>query len=156
ESVVSMTQVQAATRVVELDGSRVVVRPGLADAVTPKRGREGNKERVEVRSDGFVATIATVLTDSEREIYERGFAGLHEDCRFHDLVMTELRERFEHFYLVLAEESEPGRPIAVQPAFVVREDLLTGMPAGVMPLVRGLRRLRPNALNPKMLMVGCA
>src|SRR5262249_15049407 len=84
-------------------------------------------------------------------------AGLREQCcdhRYYELIQSTIRGRFEHLYLAISDTG--GTVHAIQPGFVVREDLLAGVPKRLSGAVRVLRRIWPGALMLRMLMVGCA
>ena len=123
------------------------VRMASSDAVESRDAAAGER-------DDFRVCVKRDLAPAERTVLAAGLADCYENAAYHEIVRSTLTDRFEHLYLVLGDCRNPVR--AVQPAFVVREDLLAGVPRGVMPAVRMVRSVFPNALNPKMLMVGCA
>jgi hypothetical protein len=104
---------------------------------------------------GLVAEVYTPgdLPEELWPVFEAGLRDAPLDHRYHLLTMRTLTDRFEHLLLVLREAD--GRPLCVQPVFLVREDLLAGVPARLGVLVRAVRALFPNALRPRMLMLGC-
>ena len=82
------------------------------------------------------------------------FFGTHwKDQRFLRAVEQTLTDDVEHacFYL----EDEAGEPLALQPGFVVRQDLALGTPPALTRVVRALRTRWPHFLRPRMLMIGC-
>jgi hypothetical protein len=121
-------------------------------AVPPNAG--GATCAADISKRGYQVRVVRELGVAERAAWEAGFADLYQDYRYHEIIQSTLTDRFDHLYLVLGDDENRVR--AVQSAFVVREDLLAGVPNGIVPVVRALRGILPNALNPKMLMVGCA
>ncbi|MGD9688718.1 MAG: GNAT family N-acetyltransferase [Phycisphaerales bacterium] len=79
----------------------------------------------------------------------------HACCehRYFDLMGATITERFTHLRIEL---SERGALRAVQPAFLVREDLLMGAPAWIRRAGEIVRRGAKGALTLNMLMIGNA
>ena len=89
--------------------------------------------------------------------YETWMAGLqHEanDHRYYELTHAALGEQFEHYYLLLKDHT--GLTRAIQPFLLVKQDLVTGMPAAVRGGMTKIRQRFPAALVMRMLMVGCS
>lgn len=88
------------------------------------------------------------------EATQSRFFGAHwKDQRFLRMVEETVTADVEHvcFYI----EDDAGEPLAVQPGFIVRQDLALGTPAALTRLVRTMRTRWPNFLRPRMLMIGC-
>ncbi len=88
------------------------------------------------------------------ETTQARFFGAHwKDQRFLRVVGQTLTTDVEHlcFYV----ENDAGEPLALQPGFIVRQDLALGTPAALTTLVRAVRRVWPHFLRPRMLMLGC-
>ncbi len=116
----------------------------------------------DVRVGGFAARVhrgggggeGGGLPGHELGAWRASLAGSCHDHRYFDLAQRELTDRFEHLQIVLADDQ--GRTRAVQPAFITREDLLTGAPPRLAAMLAPIRRVWPGFLRPRMLMVGCA
>src|SRR5271168_573630 len=83
--------------------------------------------------------------------WRSAFAGERKDRRYYELVEDTL-DGFAFGYLLV----EDGELRAVQPYFVVDQDLVTGAEGSVQRIVGWLRRFWPRFLYARTLMVGCA
>jgi Peptidogalycan biosysnthesis/recognition len=85
--------------------------------------------------------------------WQSAFAQERKDHRFYELIEDTLRDGFSYGYLVI----EDDRTVcAVQPIFLLDQDLLAGLGERVKKLVVGGRRLWPRFMFARTLMVGCA
>lgn len=80
------------------------------------------------------------------------FASRSKDRRYYEIAEETLGDQFEHRYCVVRNQ---GGEMAVQPFFIVRQDLLAGTQGRMGRLLAWIRRGWPNLLKPRMLMVGC-
>jgi Acetyltransferase (GNAT) domain len=101
---------------------------------------------------------ATVHIASREEIaclprWARAFAGERKDFRFYELVEDTLRDGFDYGYFVVANGAEI---CAIQPYFILDQDLLAGTNGYAKPLIAGVRRLWPRFMLARTLMVGCS
>jgi hypothetical protein len=85
--------------------------------------------------------------------WQAAFARERKDHRYYELVEDTLTDGFTYGYFVVERD---GAVCAIQPYFIVDQDLLAGTGAQVTRLVAGLRRTWPRLLRARMLMVGCA
>jgi Acetyltransferase (GNAT) domain len=88
------------------------------------------------------------------QAWQRAFAGQRKDRRYFELVEDTLDQGFDHRYFVLT--GEDGTVRAIQPFFLLDQDLLAGMGAGIAKLAQAVRRVFPRFLLMRTLMVGCA
>jgi hypothetical protein len=100
---------------------------------------------------------ASVHIASREEIarlprWARAFAGERKDFRFYELVEDTLRDGFDYGYVVVANGAEI---CAIQPYFILDQDLLTGTNGYAKPLIDGVRRLWPRFMRARTLMLGC-
>ncbi len=80
---------------------------------------------------------------------ERGF-----DHAYYELLHRALDSQFEHYYLVLKKST--GK-VLVQPVFVVRQNILAGLPAFFRnAMERSVCRWLPDLFETKTLMIGCS
>src|SRR5262249_24573243 len=85
--------------------------------------------------------------------WHAAFAGERKDRRFYELLEDTLKDGFKYRYLIVEDDRSV---CAIQPFFVVDQDLLAGVSAGVKKLIAGMRRLWPRFMYARTLMVGCA
>ena len=84
--------------------------------------------------------------------WETMLSGRRKDHRCLRIIEETIRQDFEYHYLVL--EDTDGRVRDVQPFFVHTQDLLAGMGSRVRRIIGWLRKLVPNLLTLRTLMVG--
>ena len=101
---------------------------------------------------------STIRITSRDEIsgslhWQNAFAHERKDHRYYELLEATLKDGFKYGYLSI----ESGRTVcAIQPYFLVDQDLLAGITGHVRKLVAGIRRLWPRFMRARTLMVGCA
>lgn len=81
------------------------------------------------------------------------FAHQRKDHRYYELVERTIPQDFEYFYFVLVDRE--GRVRAVQPFFLVQQDILAGLGEAARNAVARLRQWFPGFLKVRILMVGC-
>jgi Peptidogalycan biosysnthesis/recognition len=101
-------------------------------------------------------SLGTVRIASRSEIeslpgWRSAFAGERKDRRYYELIEDTLGG-FAFGYLLVEE----GELRAVQPFFVVDQDLVTGAEGSIQRIVGWVRRFWPRFLFARTLMVGCA
>jgi predicted N-acyltransferase len=77
-----------------------------------------------------------------------------KDHRYYEIVDQTLESGFEHHYLVLQDDS--GKVRAIEPVFLVRQNLLEGVRGKIRSVVELVRKKFPHFLTMRVLMVGCA
>jgi hypothetical protein len=82
------------------------------------------------------------------------FSNERKDHRFYELVEDTIHPEFEYRYFIIHHDG--GEPCAVQPFFVLDQDLLAGTGPGTRAVAAMIRRLWPGFLKLRTLMVGCA
>ncbi|HJT81240.1 MAG TPA: GNAT family N-acetyltransferase [Chthoniobacterales bacterium] len=82
------------------------------------------------------------------------FADSYKDHRYYEIIEATLDCDFEHHYLVLRAAN--GKVRAMQPLFVVRQNLVEGLRGAIRTLIERIRRKFPRFLTMRILMVGCA
>jgi Peptidogalycan biosysnthesis/recognition len=88
------------------------------------------------------------------EQWKVAFNAERKDHRFYELVEDTICQGFDYRYFVLRSGSGDVR--AVQPFFILDQDLLAGISPRLRRLVRSVRCLWPRFLKMRTLMVGCA
>lgn len=86
--------------------------------------------------------------------WQHAFANEHNDHRYYELLEDTLPEGLIYRYFAI--EGESGDVRAIQPFFLISQDLLAGTGSTVGALVDGIRVHWPGLLKPRMLMIGCA
>jgi hypothetical protein len=82
------------------------------------------------------------------------FAGGRKDHRFYELVEDTIRQGFDYRYFAIIDAG--GEVQAIQPFFILDQDLLAGIGSRLRGVVQSVRRIWPRFLRMRTLMVGCA
>jgi len=82
------------------------------------------------------------------------FADERKDHRYYELVEDTIQPEFVFRYFAVKDES--GTVRAVQPFFIIDQDLLVGMSPRIGAVTAFIRRLWPRFMTMRTLMVGCA
>jgi hypothetical protein len=85
--------------------------------------------------------------------WQMAFAGERKDHRYYELIEDTLHPEFEYRYFILRDAS--GEVHAVEPFFVLDQDLLVGVTGRLNTLIEGIRRHWPRFMRMRTLMVGC-
>ena len=99
-------------------------------------------------------TCGTVTVATRAELaccpgWQRAFVHGRKDWRYYEIVEDTLQQDFEFRYLILHDD-------AIQPFFVLDQDLAAGAGRVLQSIVNGVRRVWPRFLKMRTLMVGCA
>ena len=86
--------------------------------------------------------------------WKRAFENKCKDHRYYEIVEETLEGDFEHHYLLLGDQA--GTIRAIQPVFLVRQNLVEGVPGKIRSVVDVIRKILPRFLTVRVLMVGCA
>ena len=100
----------------------------------------------------------TVRIASRSEIsglahWQTAFAQERKDHRYYELVEDTIKESFKYGYFII---EDCHNVIAIQPYFLVDQDLLAGISGHINKLIAGVRRFWPRFMRARTLMVGCA
>jgi len=105
-----------------------------------------------------VVHVATRQDIESREPWKqamlRSFADLRKDSRYYRIVEETILQGFEYRYFVL--EDGEGNVRAVQPFFLLAQDLVAGAGNIINGAVRPIRRIFKRFLTLRTLMIGCA
>jgi predicted N-acyltransferase len=85
--------------------------------------------------------------------WKRAFSGMRKDHRYYELVEDTI-QGFDYRYFVLSDNS--GEVRAIQPFFILDQDLLAGTGERIANAAALIRRVWPRFLRMRTLMVGCA
>ena len=103
-------------------------------------------------SAGFVRVVQLAELQNS-DAWKRAFQNKCKDHRYYEIVEETLECEFEHHYLLLEDASRNVR--AVQPVFLVRQNLVEGVPGKIRSIVDAIRKIFPRFLTMRVLMVGC-
>ena len=82
------------------------------------------------------------------------FADRRKDHRYYEIVEDTIRQGFDYRYFALKDKC--GQVLAIQPFFILDQDLLAGTDSNTRATVNCVRRAWPRFLKMRTLMVGCA
>ena len=85
--------------------------------------------------------------------WRHAFGDQRKDHRFHELVEDTIRQEFEFRYFAIRDAD--GTVRAIQPFFILDQDLLAGAGSKVQAIIRSVRHVWPGCLRVRTLMVGC-
>jgi hypothetical protein len=86
--------------------------------------------------------------------WRSAFADTRKHYRYYELVEDTIRQGFDYYYFVIKDAVGEAR--AVQPFFILDQDLLAGTGREAGALIAAIRRMRPRFLKLRTLMVGCS
>ncbi|MEH6951389.1 GNAT family N-acetyltransferase [Nitrobacter sp. NHB1] len=100
-------------------------------------------------------SVAPISRDELRtcEAWRIAFAGRRKDHRYYEIIADTIGDHFEYGYFAIRDAS--GRVLAVQPYFLLDQDVLEGIKLDRSPLVARIRRRYPRFLKLRTLMLGC-
>ncbi len=98
-------------------------------------------------------TIATRAEVASLSAWATAFSGQYKDRRYYEIVEDTIHPEFAYRYFVLRDRS--GQPRAIQPFFVLDQDILAGAKGTIKTSVDYVRRTWPKFLSLRTLMVGC-
>ena len=110
---------------------------------------EGERHRLRTRRVEVVSRAAL----AHCRHWDSAFAGIRKHRRYYELVEDTIRHGFDYRYFVIRDASGDVR--AIQPFFILDQDILAGAGTATGPLIAAIRRLWPRFLKLRTLMVGC-
>jgi hypothetical protein len=113
-----------------------------------------HRESIEVADRGDAVRIVTRAELDHLPAWRRCLVGQRKDFRYFELLHETLSDGFDYRYFVLTDET--GEVFAVQPSFVIEQDMLAGASPVLRRMAEGVRRIFPKFLRMRTLMVGCA
>jgi hypothetical protein len=81
------------------------------------------------------------------------FATQHKDRRYYEIAEDTLHPEFDYRYFVITNPA--GEIAAIQPFFILDQDILAGIHPRFQPLIGTIRRRWPRFMRMKTMMVGC-
>ena len=88
-----------------------------------------------------------------KQHWEIAFEGVSKGLAYYFILERAITDGFEYFFVHL--EDQDGGLVGIQPIFLVRQDLVTGMPGAIRTMVAKVRDYWSSFLKAKLLMVGC-
>jgi len=85
--------------------------------------------------------------------WKQAFAAERKDRRYYEILESTIHPEFDYGYFAIRNGS--GSIYAVQPFFIVDQDLLAGIGSKFGNLIGAIRRLFPQFMRLRTLMVGC-
>ena len=102
-----------------------------------------------------VATRAAIEgSEKWKTAFAKAFPALRKDARYYTIVEDTILQGFEYRYFILEDRSANVR--AIQPFFVLSQDLVQGAGKFVQAAVKPFRKIYRRFLTLRTLMVGCA
>ncbi len=100
-------------------------------------------------------SVAPISRDELRscEAWRIAFASQRKDHRYYEIVADTIRDQFEYGYFAIRDASR--RVLAVQPYFLLDQDVLAGIKLDRSAVVARIRRRYPRFLKLRTLMLGC-
>jgi hypothetical protein len=86
--------------------------------------------------------------------WKGAFASQHKDHRYFEIVDDTINPEFDYFYFVI--RNSQAEVLAIQPFFILDQDILIGLRSYCSRLIEAIRLLWPRFMYMKTMMVGCA
>jgi hypothetical protein len=102
---------------------------------------------------GVVTAVSREELEQTPQWHEAFSAG-RKDRRYYELVEDTIRDGFDYGYLTIKDST--GRVCAIQPFFILDQDLAAGTSRTISAPIDFVRRLWPRFLRMRTLMVGCS
>jgi predicted N-acyltransferase len=116
-------------------------------------GRIARGTAVALAFDAVTVRIASREEVTRLHRWSRAFAGERKDHRFYELLEDTLTDGFSYGYLVV---ENGGDVRAIQPCFIVDQDLLGGISGFSKRCFDAVRRAWPRYMRARTLMIGCS
>ena len=112
--------------------------------------------RVPALQSSQVCTVELVSRDALADCphWKQAFGNERKDHRYYEIVEDTIRQDFDYRYFVVRDGD--GGVQAIQPCFLLDQDLLQGTSPGLQRMVECVRRLWPRFMRVRTLMVGCS
>jgi hypothetical protein len=102
------------------------------------------------RGDRVDVVSRQELLDCPR--WKRAFAAQHKDRRYYEIAEDTLHPEFKYRYFAIRNPA--GDIAAIQPFFILDQDILAGIHPRFQPLIGAMRRRWPRFMRMKTMMVG--
>ncbi len=119
----------------------------VADNVSARSGGD------RIRTPGGALRVASLAELKNDPAWLRAFSRVRKNHRFYTIVEETIRQEFEYAYFVI--ENDRGEIEAIQPFFLLNQDLVEGAGPRIQKTLAAIRRIWPGFLKARTLMVGC-
>jgi hypothetical protein len=106
------------------------------------------------RHESFSISVVSRAELCGRAPWTSTFTDQRKDYRYYEILDDTLRGHFEHRYFAIVDSR--GHTRAIQPFFLVDQDILEGLGPERVYLISLVRRFYPRFLKLRALMVGCS
>jgi len=106
------------------------------------------------RSESFSISVVSRAELSRCAPWTSTFTDQRKDYRYYEILDDTLQGNFEHRYFAIVDGN--GQVRAVQPFFLVDQDILEGLDAERIRWISWVRRFYPRFLKLRTLMIGCS
>jgi hypothetical protein len=106
------------------------------------------------RRESFSISVVSRAEFSGCAPWTSTFTDQRKDYRYYEILDDTLRGHFDHRYFAIVDSR--GHTRAIQPFFLVDQDILEGLGAERVYLISLVRRFYPRFLKLRALMVGCS
>jgi hypothetical protein len=106
------------------------------------------------RNESFSISVVSRAELSRCAPWTSTFTDQRKDYRYYEILDDTLQGNFEHRYFAIVDSN--GHVRAVQPFFLVDQDILEGLGAERIHWISRVRRFYPRFLKLRTLMVGCS
>jgi len=113
-----------------------------------------SRDAVSDRSEGLEVAVLARSELAAVEAWRHAFRHLRKDCRYYEIVEDTICPEFSYRYFAI--KTKAGQVSAIQPFFVLDQDLLAGAGPRLKAFADAIRRFWPRFLTLRTLMVGCA
>src|SRR5262245_20609012 len=134
--------------------------PALASDGRMKEVRDGGKDATPSCREGCEppgrGSRVTVISRHELRNcvhWQRAFASQHKDRRYYEIVEDTIHPEFDYWYFAI--RNHQGEIQAIQPFFILDQDILAGIHPNFGRLTDAIRRRWPRFMFMKTMMVGC-
>jgi hypothetical protein len=107
-----------------------------------------------IQTPGGVVSIVTRQQIEQVPAWQEAFVRSRKDRRYYQIVEDTILQGFDYRYFAIHDSD--GQVKAVQPFFILDQDLVQGSGPTIQKIAGWLRRIFPRALKMRTLMVGCA
>jgi Acetyltransferase (GNAT) domain len=106
------------------------------------------------RSESFSISVVSRAELSRCAPWTSTFTDQRKDYRYYEILDDTLQGNFEHRYFAIVDGN--GQVRAVQPFFLIDQDILEGLDAERIRWISWVRRFYPRFLKLRTLMIGCS
>jgi len=118
------------------------------------RSVAGSEPVARFKTSSGSASVYSSAAQLPAKLRSLAFAEQAKDFRYYEISAETLTGQFDHFHLVL--QNDRTGQMALQPIFLVDQDILEGLPGNLHAALVWPRKLFPRWLKLRMLVAGCS